>query len=376
MADTAIEWATKVWNPTTGCDRVSAGCDHCYALTMAKRLKGMGSAKYQLDGNPATSGPGFGINTHPGSLYDPTQWRKPERIFVNSMSDLFHDGVPDGFIAQVWEVMAQCPQHMFMILTKRHARMRSWVSRWHDNTGDSDVRGPNSLPPMPRGPEAVREVYSSPRAMLFADMLDNMGTPPPGAAYPLYDWAEGPRWWPGVLPNVALGVSVEDDETARRRIPALLETRAAIRFISAEPTLGHIAFQQHWMHPIMRDPSPEANARGRIAAKANGVGLIDWVIAGGESGPGARPMHPDWVRSLRDQCQNAGVPFLFKQWGEWSPYAPAGAERSPDTYVSAKVHGGGCLCVQAPMWRVGKKAAGRELDGHAWDQYPVAMGVM
>lgn len=365
MADTAIEWASKVWNPTTGCDRVSAGCDNCYALTMAKRLKGMGSAKYQTDGDPKTSGPGFGIAEHSGALGLPYGWKKPERIFVNSMSDLFHAGVSDGFIARVWEVMAQCPHHTFMVLTKRPARMRSWLTRWHDNTGDDDVQG-DGLPPMPRGPEAVRAVYSSPRARLFADMLDSMGTPPEGAAYPLYDWMEGPRWFPRPLANVITVVSVEDQKTADNRIPALLDTPSAWRGISAEPLLGSIDLRGEW---------------------AWGPG-IDWIIVGGESGPGARPMHPDWVRSLRDQRGIVGAALFFKQWGEWSPVGDLRGHRSIVMTDDGNTYGPGDLdWPDGPrrgeayaanfnrhrptfLYRTGKKAAGRELDGRTWDEFP------
>lgn len=307
MADTSIEWCTKVWNPTTGCDRVSPGCDHCYALTMAKRLKGMGSAKYQRDGDPRTSGPGFGITEHARSLGLPYTWQKPERIFVNSMSDLFHAGVSDGFIAQVWEVMAQCPQHTFMVLTKRHDRMRSWLTRWHDNTGDDTVLGANGLSPLPRGPQAVREAYSSPRAKLFADMLDSMGTPPPGAAYPLYDWAEGPRWYPRPLPNVITVVSVEDQKRAELRIPELLDTPSACRGVSMEPLLGAVDLGG-WFQGGCGDCDCDHGCRGVPPG-------IDWVIVGGESGPGARRMEWDWAASIRDQCAAAGVPFYFKQSG-------------------------------------------------------------
>lgn len=243
-----IEWTEKTWNPTTGCDRVSPGCDNCYALTMAKRLKGMGSAKYQTDGNPRTSGPGFGVATHRDTLDLPLSWRKPQRVFVNSMSDLFHDRVPDSFIAQVFAVMARTPQHTYQVLTKRHSRMRSLV-------GGVDGSGHRLC-------EAAPDEHT---------------------AQVLYDAV-----WP--LSNVWLGVSAENQQWANIRIPALLDTPAAVRFVSAEPLVG----------PVLLDPD------------WSGLG---WVIVGGESGRGARPMHPDWARSLRDQCDVAGVPCFFKQAG-------------------------------------------------------------
>jgi protein gp37 len=325
-----IEWTDATWSPTTGCDKVSPGCDNCYALTMAKRLKSMGQTKYQTDGDPRTSGPGFGLAVHHDALSLPLRWHKPRRIFVNSMSDLFHDKVPDGFIAHVWSVMARCPQHTFQILTKRHARMRSWVRRWSDRTADVEVAtAGGELPPMPRGPQAVRETYPSGRGQLFADMLGSMGAPPPGAAYPLYDWAEGQLWWPAVLPNVWLGVSVENQRWADIRIPALLDTPAAVRWVSAEPLLGPLDMDR-WLH----DPRCPWMAKSTCTCAPTGRRL-DWVVSGGESGPRWRWADPDWFRLIRDQCRNAPTAYLHKQ-------------------------NGGCT----------SKAGGRVLDGKTWDQYP------
>jgi protein gp37 len=286
MAKTEIEWASDTWNPTTGCDRVSPGCDHCYALTMAKRLKGMGAAKYQRDGDPRTSGPGFGITEHPDTLDAPLHWRKPRKVFVNSMSDLFHDGVSDEFIARVWAVMAATPQHTYQVLTKRHGRMRSLLSAGAFRAkvgaaiGEMEVRAPRRLPQI-----TAEQATSATEA------------------------------WP--LPNVWLGVSVEDQKRAELRIPALLDTPAAVRFLSCEPLLGSVDLAQ-------------VDAFGFDRPTA-----IDWVIAGGESGPDHRPMDLDWVRVLRDQCIDNPTPFLFKQVGGRTP-----------------------------------KAGGRELDGRTWDEYP------
>ncbi|ADD45891.1 DUF5131 family protein [Stackebrandtia nassauensis] len=243
MSDrSSIEWTQATWNPVTGCDRVSAGCDNCYALTLAKRLKAMGSPKYQNDGDPRTSGPGFGVTVHPDSLQIPLGWAKPRTVFVNSMSDLFHAKVPVDFIAEVFDVIDATPQHTYQILTKR-----------------------------------------AKRAARFADRLD----------------------WPS---NAWIGVSVEDPGQTGR-IDALRDVPAAVRFVSAEPLLADL---------------PDLNLEG-----------IDWLIAGGESGRGARPVHPDWIRSLRDQCFETKVPFFFKQWGGRTP-----------------------------------KAGGRELDGRTWDDMP------
>lgn len=227
MSDrSAIEWTEATWNPTTGCDRTSPGCDNCYALTLAKRLQAMGVAKYRNDGDPRTSGPGFGMTLHPDALDIPRSWRKPRTIFVDSMSDLFHKDVPDDYIRRVFEVIADTPQHQYQLLTKRSQRLAR-----------------------------------------FGQKLA----------------------WP---PNLWMGVSVE---TARYtfRIDHLRTVDAAVRFISAEPLLG---------------PLPNLDLDG-----------IHWMIVGGESGPGARPMQKEWATDLRDQCDIAQVPFFFKQWGGRTP---------------------------------------------------------
>lgn len=246
MSDSsAIEWTEATWNPTTGCDRISPGCDNCYALKLAKRLKAMGQAKYQTDGDPRTSGPGFGVAVHSDALDEPLRWRAPRRIFVNSMSDLFHARVPREFVVQVWHIMARTPQHTYQILTKRPERMARVLAE-----------------SVPYGP----------------------------------------------LDNVWLGTSVESAGYARRA-DGLRSAQAAVRFLSAEPLLG---------------PLDNIDLTG-----------IHWVIAGGESGPRARPIDPGWVRDLRDRCVERNVAFFFKQWGGRTP-----------------------------------KTGGRELDGRTWDQFP------
>ena len=178
--NSAIEWTDATWNPTTGCDRVSPGCDHCYALTLAKRLKAMHNPRYVRDGSPRTSGPGFGLTVHEDKLLEPATWTKPRRVFVNSMSDLFHAKVPTEFIHRVFDVMGSVPQHHFQVLTKRPRRMAAVVRAWYTRTG-----------------------------------------------------AE-------LLPNVWLGTSVEDQKWADQRIPLLMETPASVRFVSCEPLLGPV----------------------------------------------------------------------------------------------------------------------------------------
>lgn len=242
---TGIAWTEATWNPVTGCDRVSPGCDHCYAAVMAKRLQAMGAPKYQRDGDPRTSGPGFGVSTHPGVLEDPLRWSKPRQVFVNSMSDLFHSAVPEEFIAAVWNVMARAPRHTFQILTKRPARARSLLTRWADR-----------------------------------------GHVP--------------------LDNVWLGVSAEDQKRADLRLPVLARVPAAVRFVSAEPLLAPI------------DASPY-------------LPELDWVIAGGESGPGARPCDPDWIGGLVDQCVLLGTAVFVKQLGSvWARQQGASSSKGTD----------------------------------------------
>ena len=271
MAGTAIEWATHVWNPVTGCDRVSPGCANCYALTYAGRLKAMGQEKYQRDGGKA-SGPGFGVTMHEDELAAPARWRRPRRVFVNSMSDLFHEDVPDEFIARVFTAMAVAPQHDFLVLTKRPERMCGLLS---DETFVIDV------------------VTSAPRG-LVEDL------------------------WP--LPNVWLGVSIENRRFVHRA-DLLRETPAAVRFISAEPLLGPLVPKVAGSEdePIAWWP----DGRDTPCVPYDGLDLheIDWLIVGGESGHGARRIDPEWVRDLRDVAHTVGVAFFFKQWGGRTPKA-------------------------------------------------------
>lgn len=232
-ASSSIEWTESTWNPLTGCTKISPGCQHCYAERLAKRLQAMGSSSYAN---------GFALTVHEELLELPLRWRKPRLVFVNSMSDLFHEEVSRAFIERVFGVMEQASWHQFQLLTKRSQRLSEMAP---------------SLP------------------------------------------------WP---PNVWMGVTVESEYYATR-LGDLRSTSARVKFASLEPLLS---------------PMPPMDLAG-----------IDWVIVGGESGPKSRPLHPDWVRGVRDQCCRAGVPFFFKQWGG-----------------------------------LFRKRSGRWLDGRTWDQYP------
>ncbi|MCY4000342.1 MAG: phage Gp37/Gp68 family protein [Bacteroidetes bacterium] len=229
----SIEWTETTWNPVTGCTKISHGCKFCYADRMARRLQAMGLEKYRN---------GFAVTIHPSALKDPLTWKKPRLVFVNSMSDLFHEDVPLSFIQSVFKTMNEASQHTFQVLTKR--------------------------------PSRVLEIENN------------------------LDWS----------PNIWLGTSIESQRW-QFRLQELNKINAEVKFLSLEPLIG---------------PLPDIPVKG-----------IDWVIVGGESGPGARPMEPDWVREIRDVCLQEEIPFFFKQWGG-----------------------------------VFKKRAGRILDGRTWDQMP------
>ena len=235
--NSSIEWTNATWNPVTGCTKISAGCDHCYAERFSERFRG-------VPGHPFESG--FDLTLRPGRLEQPLQWKKSKMIFVNSMSDLFHKSVPYDFVDKVFDTMEQAGHHVFQVLTKRSSRLRTYVNKRY---GDGEA-------PM----------------------------------------------------NIWLGVSVED-KSKRSRIKHLQDTAAGIRFLSIEPLIG---------------PAGRLDLDG-----------IHWVIVGGESGPGARPVEEEWVTDVRDQCVHEQVPFFFKQWGGFRP-----------------------------------KTGGRQLQGVEWSEFP------
>ena len=317
---TPIEWTDATWNPTAGCSIVSPGCTNCYAMKVAYRLQHNPdpnvAGKYaglttKVNGRPVWTGR---VRLWPPTLAMPLKRKRPTAYFVDSQSDLFHETLPDDDIDRVFAVMARCPQHTFQILTKRAARMRDFL-------GD---------------PAARRAAWAR-----HADAATVEA-----------------RGWP--LPNVWLGVSVDDQPRADERIPALLATPAAVRFLSCEPLLGPV--------DLTRVGNPPRNALARPAGAGE---RIDWVIAGGESGPDARPMHPSWPRELRDQCAANDAAFFLKQWGAW---APADAVERPGTTVLVQPDGdrGGDPSDPdtARMARAGKKRTGRTMDGRTWDQRP------
>lgn len=292
---TKIEWADRVWNPVVGFTPVTAGCAHCYAKRMYERF-------YQ-------DKPFSKVQPHPERLELPWKWLKPQRVFVNSMSDLFHDDVSDNFIWSVFSVMAVAEKHTFMVLTKRPERMREYLSHWEHFFSTDFHSGPGNT---------------------F-----------------LHQWP---------LPNVQMGVSVSSEQDLWM-VEELMNTPAAVRFVSVEPMLGAVDLRKWMMSPSPLTPLPRA-----------GEGKLDWVICGGESGPGARPMDPDWVRGLRDQCLEAKAPFFFKSWGEWRDESCLETKQyKTEPYYTkrmvAEING-------KKFFRVGKAKAGNMLDGRTWNEFP------
>lgn len=323
-AGTNIEWTDASWNPVVGCSIVSRGCQHCYAMKVAG-ARTAHTAKYEGLTQPSKAGPVWTgeVRFWEKALLDPLKWREPRMVFVNSMGDLFHEDVPDEWIDRCFAVMELTPEHTYQILTKRPGRMRDYMAN----------------------PATVGRVIKA---------IGQIETPREG----LIMFSLG---WP--LRNVWLGTSCEDQATADERIPLLLETPAAIRFVSLEPLLGPIDLLKALY------VGPEGGWEHAWAPRQ----MLHWAIVGGESGRRARSMHPDWARSLRDQCTAAGVPYFFKQWGEfaWAPEeldftgASAWAAETYGDRVELEFHSSGHTAV-----KIGKKAAGALLDGRLWREFP------
>lgn len=310
MGTTKIEWADVVWNPITGCSWVSEGCDNCYAERLAFRLKGR-------FGYPAEDP--FKVTFHRDRIEDPLRWKRPRKVFVCSMGDLFHEGVPLYLTKEIFDVMRRAGNfngHTFIVLTKRPKRMAEFIALLQKD------KGPDS------------------------------------------------RRWP--MPFVWLGVTAENQQLFDGRWPIMQEIPAAVRFVSIEPMLSKIDLRivpcRACNHPgdVLAWPCPSCKGRR--------FEYPDWVICGGETGQGARPVHPDWIRSLRDQCANNGVPFFFKQWGAFRDIFPFEEWRDED--IALNIDGRQRPWTddwsegEAHLRRVGKKAGGRMLDGYKWNEFP------
>jgi protein gp37 len=415
MSKSKIEWTDRSdWNPVRGCSRVSPGCGGpgphggCYAEAMAARFSlsaveveanwradpknegktppifndqwGHGFAE-MTGGKPRWTGK---VELQEDRITLPLKWRKPAKIFALSTSDLFHENLSDADIDRVFAVMALCPQHTFQVLTKRAERMHRYMTEhvkglWAGRVTRVDDDG------------VVHPEWDVAFRMRTA-ICELLPKAPGDALNRATAWLDKrygedgydgfmPQW---PLPNVWLGVSAERQREADERIALLLQTPAAVRFISAEPLLG----------PIDLNATPLTNPTALFPSGEPALCQLDWVIVGGESGSKARPMHPQWPRDLRDQCKAAGVSFFFKQWGEW---APIGIEENEDgdfdaayplagcSHPDAHKHGQECLFWQGDElvhWpliesktaigvrRVGKKAAGRLLDGVEHNEFP------
>lgn len=343
--NSSIEWTDATWNPTAGCTPVSEGCRNCYAAKEALRLASNPNPKIaaKYEGTAEMRGTDEkrrAVFTGRVNMLEdvtlPLTWGKPRRIFVNSMSDLFHPDIPFSFVDKVFAVMSLANQHTFQILTKRPERMQEYLS--HEKRIEFI--------------ELARREFPHPFDVCAFDMR-----------LP--------------LPNVWLGTSVEDQDAADVRIPYLINTPAAVRFLSCEPLLGPVDLRA-WLNSAHLRTDFTTGEDYRYPAK------LHWVIVGGESGAGARPMHPAWARSLRHRCTMAGIPFFFKQWGSWKPigWCHHDSLAEPKTVL---VTLGGKVLEQHPrlagfdaplensmmeMRRVGKHEAGRALDGRTWSEFP------
>ncbi len=328
MGETStIEWTDATWNPITGCSIASPGCAGCYAMklagTPAPQPPSRAGLTKKTKVGPVWTGE---VRFNADWLTQPLTWLRPRMVFVCAHGDLFHEDVPDAWIDQVFAVMALAPHHTFQVLTKRAERMRMYLS----------------------GPGRISQICDHVMALLDR----KLGNPHAPAKLP--------------LPNVWLGVSAERQKEADERIPHVLATPAAVRFVSIEPMIEPIDLEAAWRgesaldsecwgdcawcvkgHPPLHNCRELYPLGGGVGARGTEPSLyegkntsgLDWVIVGGESGDRARPMHPDWARSLRDQCADANVPFFFKQWGEWAPGECNGGPQTRTERV-ADWHGG------------------------------------
>jgi protein gp37 len=304
-AGTSIEWTDATWNPIRGCSRVSAGCKNCYAERMAVRMSGPGQwGRGFAEGGPRSGRRGGWtgkVALIPEKLADPLRWKKPRRVFVNSMSDLFHEALPNEAIAAVFGAMAAAPWHTFQVLTKRASRMASWFTWYESDHNKGRYRHPEIIEHAAATARRAGEVLG----LLQAGPLDRVADLLCVAA----NASAGQDTWP--LQNVHVGVSVEDQAAAEERVPLLLKTPAAVRWVSYEPALGPVDFT------AIESP--------------DGKTFLDWIVVGGESGPGARPFDVAWARSVLQQCrersrEESGVPVFVKQLGA----------RPHDGYLTAK----------------------------------------
>ena len=422
MADrSTIEWTDATWNPITGCSVVSPGCTNCYAMTLAgTRLRNHPSRAGLTTDTKAGPVWNGDVRFNEQWLLQPIQWARPRMIFVCAHGDLFHPAVPDAWIDRVFAVMAFVPQHVLQVLTKRSARARAYLS-------DDGTRKRVQAQCHDLGVDTTGRRMSVAKAEEAEEFV-----------------ALSTTQWP--LPNVWLGVSAEDQTRADERVPDLLATPAAVRWVSAEPLLGPIDFTRLGSLTTIQSAFPARITEEKSNRPSQGDGSVsgaqidaigsalssilffqtpdhmggftaisprawpslDWIVVGGESGPGARPMHPQWARDIRDQCAAAGVAFHFKQWGSWKPISAMSEPENDSLYRSNRIaHGhesqeacdehygrscivpttaigyGGVVGLDAfrvvdghggmQMYQVGKARAGRLLDGVEHNGMPAVL---
>lgn len=356
---TPIEWTEQTWNFLRGCSRVSEGCRNCYAEKVAARFSDKGLAYHgiakrrEFVGDLRSNWTGE-VSFHEDILLAPLKRKKPTVYFVNSMSDLFHEKVQDEWLDVAFAVMALTPHHTYQVLTKRPQRMLRYWTHEHGPWG--------------RIAYQIGMIAGQTPGLLTAVNLMQVREP---------------------LPNTWLGVSIENQKTADERIPCLLETPAAVRWLSMEPLLGPVTVWGDDGEGLLRGPgvivsggmtpsTPDSPPEGYDDSYLG----IDWIVVGGESGQNARPMHPEWARSIRDQCHAAGVPFFFKQWGAWQPDhvfdnirtrgVAMKIDGSTPTIDDMKemLKGPSAWFEEQHFSFVGKKKAGRILDGREWSEMP------
>jgi len=395
MNKSKIEWTEVTWNPVTGCTPISPGCENCYAKRMATRLRGR--CGYPKD-DP------FRVTLHPERLNEPLSWKKPRRVFVCSMGDLFHDDVDGGFLCRVFDTIMAAEQHIFLVLTKRPKRMRDFFKRcihgtisnlWVGVTVENQEAANKRIPLLLQTPAAVHFVSCEP-------LLGPVDLRPWLKRY-YHGGVPGLRVGDMLLPPSVTGKSTllkyaqEIDPSGPQRADKVYLTtdlEAAKLFAFAYPC-GHVYRAVPALpledDPDCKEPGISYQTPAAIVVPPD-TPVIDWVIVGGETGPNARPCNPNWVRSLRDQCQDAGTSFFFKSWGEWAPCKPMVVDQAnriekglplPKQYVVLETglseedmkHDRGIRAaitgrVGITMAKVGKRHAGRLLDGREWSEYP------
>lgn len=354
MTQSLIEWTDRSdWSPVRGCSRVTEACRNCYAEKISGRFCAAGQPfegfATKKDGQARWTGK---VELQTNRLTLPLKWRKAAKIFVNSASDIFHESLPDSDIDKIFAVMALCPQHTFQVLTKRPKRMRDYCNRVAQGNDHIDAAVWRLTCPYPYGG------YNT------AFLKGSLGEAARKAVKSMVGSPGHPDYW---MPNVWLGVSVHDQANADEFVPMLLATPAAKRFVSYEPALGPV----DWTNINDKTGGSIESLIGFAWDSCTHIAKIDQIIFGGESGPNARPPHPDWARNTQRQCAAAGTAFYMKQWGEWAEVSLVDKSQEIfDQYDALNYEKMHRFPDGTAMARVGKKRAGRLLDGTEYSEIP------